>query len=325
MKLTSLHLLLTYQCTLECDHCFAWGSPFQNGTMTLDTLYTILEQASDIGSVKSIYFEGGEPFLCYPFLLAGVYEASRQGFQTGIVSNGYWANSVAVAVEKLRPLAGQLGNLTISSDLYHRDEKFKDHYLNALSAAKELGIPFDVIEINSPMMGSKDTPMGQLPPGVSGVMYRGRAALKLVGGNAVHPWEQFTSCPYEDLRSPGRVHLDPLGYIHICQGISVGNILQSPLKEIWEAYDPDRHPVTGPLNRGGPVELCRVYELPHDSYYADVCHLCYRLRETLRQQFPEILAPDQVYGLFTSSLSKDARQVSLFHKSKIDRSPVFSS
>ena len=33
--LSGLHLLLTYQCTFECDHCFGWGGPFQTGTMTL--------------------------------------------------------------------------------------------------------------------------------------------------------------------------------------------------------------------------------------------------------------------------------------------------
>ena len=33
--LRELHLLLTYQCTFECDHCFVWGSPFQTATMTL--------------------------------------------------------------------------------------------------------------------------------------------------------------------------------------------------------------------------------------------------------------------------------------------------
>ncbi len=35
MRLTSLHLILTYQCTFECDHCFVWGSPWQEGTMQL--------------------------------------------------------------------------------------------------------------------------------------------------------------------------------------------------------------------------------------------------------------------------------------------------
>ena len=44
MKLSGLHLLLTYQCNLECDHCFVWGSPWQNGTMTLKNIRQILKQ-----------------------------------------------------------------------------------------------------------------------------------------------------------------------------------------------------------------------------------------------------------------------------------------
>ena len=65
MKLSGLHLLLTYQCNLECDHCFVWGSPWQTGTMTLQNIRHFLQQAKDISTIKSIYFEGGEPFLYY--------------------------------------------------------------------------------------------------------------------------------------------------------------------------------------------------------------------------------------------------------------------
>ena len=61
MKLEGLHILLTYQCTYECDHCFVWGSPRQTGTLTLEQIENILLQAKDAG-VASIYFEGGNPF-----------------------------------------------------------------------------------------------------------------------------------------------------------------------------------------------------------------------------------------------------------------------
>ena len=88
MKLSGLHLLLTYQCNLECDHCFVWGSPWQSGTMTLRTVRHILQQAKDLGTVKWFYFEGGEPFLYYAVLVKGVQEAASLGFQVGIVSNG---------------------------------------------------------------------------------------------------------------------------------------------------------------------------------------------------------------------------------------------
>ena len=116
MRLTGLHLLLTYQCTLECDHCFVWGSPWQTGTMTLQDIRHILKQAGDLGTITSIYFEGGEPFLYYGTLLKAVQMASHQGYQVGIVSNSYWATSVEDAVEWLRPFAGLLQDLSRSEE-----------------------------------------------------------------------------------------------------------------------------------------------------------------------------------------------------------------
>ncbi len=52
LRLSGLHLLLTYQCNLECDHCFVWGSPWQSGTMTPGTIREILRQAGDLGTVE---------------------------------------------------------------------------------------------------------------------------------------------------------------------------------------------------------------------------------------------------------------------------------
>ena len=70
--LTGIHILLTYQCTFECDHCFLYSGPFANGTMTLPQIRRVLAESQKISSVKCIYFEGGEPFLFYPLLLEGV-------------------------------------------------------------------------------------------------------------------------------------------------------------------------------------------------------------------------------------------------------------
>jgi hypothetical protein len=47
---------------------------------------------------------------------------------------------------------------------------------------------------------------------------------------------------------------------------------------------------------GGPAALISEYHLPHAASYADACHLCYDARVMLRERFPKILAPDQMYG-----------------------------
>ncbi len=98
MQISGLHVLLTYRCTFECDHCFVWGSPRQTGVLRLEQITQILAQARDAG-VQWIYFEGGEPFLYYAILVRGVHLAADMGFSVGVVSNAYWAVSVADAAE----------------------------------------------------------------------------------------------------------------------------------------------------------------------------------------------------------------------------------
>jgi MoaA/NifB/PqqE/SkfB family radical SAM enzyme len=297
MNLSGIHLLWTYQCTFECEHCFAWGSPWQTGTMTLEKLGDILGQAEELGTVEWVYFEGGEPFLYYKTLLSGAQLAADRGFRVGIVTNAYWAVDENDALECLKPFQYFLDDLAVSSDLYHSDEKTSKESEVALKAAEELGIPAGVITIARPEAAGARRVEGQIPAGETGVMYRGRAAEKLVSQTPKRRWEELTECPHEDLREPERVHVDPMGNVHICQGLVIGNLFDKPLIEICEGYDPKGHPVIGPLIEGGPAALVRRYGLPHEDEYADACHFCYDVRRALRARFPEVLTPDQMYGV----------------------------
>jgi hypothetical protein len=297
MELTGLHLLLTYQCNFECDHCFVWGSPWQSGTMTLPGIRRILQQARDLGTIRWLYFEGGEPFLYYAVLLQGVQEAAAMGFQVGVVSNGYWANDVQDALAALRPFSGLLQDLSISTDLFHYSERVSHQAENARAAAGQLGIPLGFMSVAKPEETDAVTGVGQLLPGDSAVMYRGRAVAKLAPLATRQPWDRFDTCPHEDLREPGRLHLDPFGNLHLCQGISVGNLFEAPLAEICAGYNPDAHPISGPLLAGGPAELVHRYDLPHQDGYADACHLCDEARRALRGRFPAVLMPEQMYGV----------------------------
>jgi len=296
MRLTGLHLLLTYQCTFECDHCFVWGSPRQKGTMTLQTVRAILSQARHLGTVEWIYFEGGEPELFHPLLVRGVEEAAENGFAVGVVSNAYWATCPEDAELWLAPLAGRVGDLTLSGDLYHSNEGLSPHVRHALTAAQSLRIPTSVISIAEPEAAARCS-SGQLPDGESAVMFRGRAAAVLATRAPQRPWIELDECPHEDLLDPQRLHVDPLGFVHLCQGLSLGNVLSEDLRRICERYDPLSHPVCGPLLEGGPAELARRYGLRPGPGYSDACQLCDESRRALRPRFPEVLVPDQMYGV----------------------------
>lgn len=294
MTLTGLHLLLTYQCNYQCDHCFVWGGPWQRGTMTLTTVEEILRQAKALGTIEWIYFEGGEPFLYYGVLIEALRRTKSAGFKAGIVSNAYWATDRADAIEWLRPMVGLVRDLSISSDLYHWTDTLESQTRNASEAAELLGIPLGVISIGGPA-ATAPAVQGQLPDGESAIMYRGRAADTLAVSAPRRPCTELVTCPHEDLREPGRVHLDAFGNVHICQGISIGNLFETPLGEICARYDPDGHPIAGPLLAGGPLGLARAYDVPIDDSYADECHLCFETRRAMRPAFPGILTPDQMY------------------------------
>ena len=297
IALAGLHFLLTYQCTLKCDHCFTWGSPRQQGVMSLENLRAFLRQAKEAGTIERVAFEGGEPFLYYPILLAAVRESLELGFQVSIVTNSFWATSPADAAEWLRPFAGMLQRLSISSDVLHWDETFSRQARNARAAAAALGIETGILSTAHPLVTPPSCELEQLPGGQGGVMFRGRAALKLAPHVAGRPWQEFTACPCENLREPGRMHLDPFGNLHICQGIIIGNLLQTPLCKICADYDADTHPIAGPLVAGGPAELARRYGLAVADTYADACNLCDAARLALRERFPDVLGPEQMYGV----------------------------
>ena len=294
--LSGLHFLLTYECNFECDHCFVWGGPSQGGTMTQETVANFLRQAKELGTIEWIYFEGGEAFLHYELLCSGVRMARESGFRVGIVSNAYWATTDADAMEWLQPFAGVVEDFSISDDAYHGSRNGLLHTQIARRVAGQLGIPAGFINVAEPEAGDVQASSGQLPEGESAVLYRGRAAEKLASRVQPKPWKQFTQCPWEELRHPERVHVDAYGNLHVCQGISIGNLLERPLTEIMRDFDPDTHPVIGPLLAGGPVELVDRYQLEHEQGYADACHLCYLARCKLRDRFPEVLTPGQMYG-----------------------------
>lgn len=296
--LTGIHFLLTYQCPYECDHCFVYGSPRARGTFTLEQVVAVLQQAQQLGTVQTVFFEGGEPFLYYPLLLEAVRIARARGFHTGIVTNGYFATSVEDAILWLKPLqeAG-IGSISFSDDPFHCGAEGDTPAKRALAAAQQLGIPCGTISIAPPTVLLREEGGARGEPIVGGgVRFRGRAVEKLTQGLPTRPWHTFTECPYESLRNPARVHVDAYGNVHLCQGLCMGNLWETPLPQLVREYRAEEHPLCAPLVEGGPAELVRQFGTPAEAGYVEACHLCYLVRRALRKRFPQYLAPPQVYG-----------------------------
>jgi len=313
IRLDGIHFLVTYRCTYACDHCFVWGSPDAEGTMTLAQLTSAIDQAAACG-VESVYFEGGEPTLAYPIVLAAAAYARRRGLEWGMVSNCFWATSIEDARVWLAPFV-ELGisDLSLSSYAYFVEDADEDCLRNAALAARELGLPMGVLEVGA--AACLDIPGLCLGEDVGEIMCKGRAAVELAPGRAARPPETLVTCPFEDFADPGRAHLGCDGELQLCQGISAGNVFAGGASEagdlgttgaprpdglaaVLETYDPARRPVIAEIQAGGPWALAQAYRhTPLRALYADECHLCYEVRSALRERFPHVLAPAQCYGL----------------------------
>ena len=298
--LTGIHFLLSYKCTFECDHCFVYSSPRAKGTFMLKNLKKVFNEIVKIKTIEWIYFEGGEPFLFYPLMLEGIKLARGLGYKVGVVTNAYFANSEEDAILWLKPIHDLgVSDLSISDDSFHNDKEKDSQAKTALAAAKKLNIPVSPICIDQGVVkDGKDMNHNKGMPVVGGsVMFKGRAVEKLSEGLPKRSWKEFTECPYEELTEPERVHIDPYGNVHLCQGISMGNIWETPLSVLIKNYNHDSHPICGPLVKGGPALLAEEYKIQHEDTYVDACHFCYLTRLALIDKYPQYLSPRQVYGL----------------------------
>jgi len=298
VAISGLHLLLTYQCNWACDHCFVYSCPEAKGVMKISGIRRILSEAQKAGNVEWIFFEGGEPFLYYRAMLWGLRAAREFGFERGIVTNAYWATSVEDAKEWLAPICEVgVSALSISDDAYHRGEDEENLAKYAREAALELGLPAGTITIEDPKEYLREIEWKGKPVVEGRVQFKGRAVEKLAAGLPTKPWIEFDRCRDEDFSKQSRVHVDPFGYVHVCQGITIGNMRQASLSSVLLGFEPEKHPICGPLLRGGPAGLVREYGIEHAEGYVDECHLCYSARLKLRKRFPDNLAPDQMYGI----------------------------
>ena len=296
--LSGVHVLLSYTCLYECDHCFLYCSPRAQGTFTLIQVRELLEQSKALGTVEWIFYEGGEPLLFYPLLVESIRLTRELGFQVGVVTNAYQTTSVEDARLWLKPLVDAgLNSLSISNDDFHAEDFRSGPAAMALEAAAAFGLNSGAIAIDRPCLKENTVEIERGKPVEGGdTLFKGRAADTLTADLPRRPTASFNTCPHEELVNPERIHVDAGGEVHICQGISIGNVWLNPLAEVMKSYDPETHPIVGPLTRGGPARLLQEMKIQLADEFVDECHCCFVTRRKLLDQYPQVLRPELVYG-----------------------------
>ncbi len=317
MSVLKIHL--TYQCTAACEHCrfrcTTRTAPVVDSNLVMQVV-TALKAENDL---QLVVFLGGEPGL-FPTLTHRLANAIRAlNINVRVETNAFWATDDTAARQFLAPLYADGVSLMFSLDAFHVPFIPLERVEHAIRVSEELGGAYNLeiaylnlAERNHPEDEQTDTLFAELtarlgfePQAYRGnVLFNGRSTERLAGlvaeGRGV-PDERCHAVPWwfnGDLDTLELLILDPDGYLSKGCGIAIGNVKQTSVTEILQAYDAHNHPILSTLLTVGPLGLAQEagelgYVLKQD--YADRCHLCQEARQVLRVKYPEYLQPDQHY------------------------------
>ena len=138
--ITSLSLMVTYQCNVACKHCGPFCGPKEQDWMTYDEILDVINQADTLGATN-IVFTGGEPSLLGEKLnrLLEYIRDKTNVESTRIVTNAKWASTYDKAYKKLKSWKESgLIELNISCGEYHQEFIPISSVINAFKAGCDL-------------------------------------------------------------------------------------------------------------------------------------------------------------------------------------------
>jgi Radical SAM superfamily/4Fe-4S single cluster domain len=116
-----LSLMTTRRCTAACDHCCNGSSPRAQGAIPVERMHALIDEAKQIPSMQRVGFTGGECFLLGRDLDALIAHAHELGFETRVVTNGYWAVNANAARKRVAALeAAGLDEMMLSTGTFHQ-------------------------------------------------------------------------------------------------------------------------------------------------------------------------------------------------------------
>jgi hypothetical protein len=310
-------LIITYRCNAACEFCYYNCAPDRNGLMPVDTAIKVWQSLRNLApKTAKIHITGGEPFLYFEHVVKILTRAQKEklGPLDTIETNAFWATDKKNVTDRLK-LLDSLGihRLKISWDPFHAEFIPVEAIKLLAETAEEILGPTRVLVrwnkyLQKPVKISsigKNERREQYRLALRDYPYRftGRASGSLAAIFADKPLQTLLSatCKSAFLNSRG-VHVDPYGNVFsgLCSGITVGNVNQRGLENIWKGLEPEKMDFISALFTRGPASLLpKAMNLGYKPRkdYADKCHLCTNLRQFFFDigKYKSIIAPCDCY------------------------------
>lgn len=132
------------RCNVKCAHCVAADPDHVSARMELAKARELIEQMAGAG-VSAISFTAGEPLLYMDDILELIGMCRKFALYSRLVSNSFWAGSVAEARTIVMQLkAAGLSQLRLSYSRWHQQNIKRDNVVNAARSCEEAGLSYFV-------------------------------------------------------------------------------------------------------------------------------------------------------------------------------------
>ena len=310
-------LLMTYACTIACDHCCFSGSPRQpDVAVSVDDAVRWLGQLHQLD--RLVHIAGGEPFRYWDRLRDVVRAAGAQGVAPHFVeSNGSWCASDAVTRERFEELRRHgVRWMYISTDCYHLKHVPVERVARGVRIAEEVFGHATTMGKDAPEDLERRAVLARDPEQMARYVAEhppkllGRAAKVLAKHVPLRPLSEFDldmgwGRDPDHTCNPGwdplwEIHVDPYGNLQTNCGVLLGNAHDVPITELTQTWH-QRNPILRDFSTHSVawlLEAATRYGFEPAREYPQKCCLCGTLRAFLRQRdeaFRAVFGPDEVY------------------------------
>jgi organic radical activating enzyme len=143
--LKNIGFMLTYKCTIACQHCIVEAGPRRRKEMALKEALDWIRQVSAYRNkhILSLGLTGGEPFYDLERLEIISNYARQLGLFVTTVTNAFWAPTKERALEVLQRMQG-IQLISLSTDVHHLKQIPLENIKNAAWAASQTGHLYDL-------------------------------------------------------------------------------------------------------------------------------------------------------------------------------------
>lgn len=303
INIARIEFLITKRCNANCKHCSVPinSDLTENGYKNMGVVKESFRYLLDNYPITSVMAYGGEPLLFVDNIVELFQIANSYGVQvidlitSGFVSHKTTAKEIYRIVDKLSESG--VKRILLSVDAFHQ-ERIPIEYIEWF-IKDTISLEFCELLLHPAWLISKnDKNYYNVKTGEILERLSGKFAVGISNGNQIIPsgsnkkniWQFYTphlmkfdkkcgETPYTNpLDSISSVRLLPNGDIHICRGVSIGNIFSKNIRNILDSYTPEGTHINSILFKHG---IRGLYELAQEegisinpNDYFGICDFC---------------------------------------------------